>query len=232
VIRFIAAVCLPLVLVAQEPWNRGEDGKLVPLRVEYQAKNYSSLVGMPGFSKEALELHFTLYQGYVKNTNLMLSLMDQLSTAGKLGSPEWAGLRRRFGWEWDGMRLHEFYFDSLGGDGVIDTGSDLYRAMVKQWGSYDAWRQDFEATGMMRGIGWAILYQDPETGMLINTWINEHDLGHLAGAKPILNMDVFEHAYMLDYGLNRKGYIDAFFNNLKWNEVSKRYQQQSPHSRS
>lgn len=190
----------------------------------YQAKDYSHLIGMPGFSDNALNTHFKLYQGYVTNTNLLLNLIQKLIADGKNRSPEYAELKRRFGWEFDGMRLHEFYFENLGGKGTtFDTNSPLYQQIENDFGSYDAWKNDFVATGAMRGIGWAVLYQDPKNGKLMNVWINEHDVGHLAGAQPILIMDVFEHAYMPDYGLDRAKYIEAFFNNIDWNAVTARF---------
>ncbi len=186
----------------------------------YVTKDYSHLLGMPGFSDDLLNLHFKLYEGYVKNTNDLLAKLQTLSGS---SSYEYGALKRRFGWEFDGMRLHELYFDNLGGQTSIDQKSALYAAIVGQFGSFDAWKKDFIATGSMRGIGWALLYLDPEQNRLFNVWINEHDTGHLATGKPILLMDVFEHAYMPQYGLNRAKYIEAFFNNIDWGVVAGRY---------
>ncbi len=192
----------------------------------YKAKDYSSLLGMQGFSEKALNAHFKLYQGYVTNTNLLLTTLSSLTAAGKNKSPEYAELKRRFGWEFDGMRLHEYYFENLGGKGGnLNPNDPLYAQMISDFGSYDKWKADFIATGAMRGIGWAVLYLDPQSGRLVNTWINEHDVGHLAGGTPILIMDVFEHAYMIDYLLDRAAYIDAFFKNINWETVSQRYTQ-------
>lgn len=190
---------------------------------DYAAKEYTSLLGMQGFNNDLLKMHFTLYQGYVKNTNLLLQKLEELSQGGKDRTPEYAGLKRMFGWEFDGMRLHEFYFDNLGGAGVPAQEGTLYKALVAQFGTFESWKKDFIATGLIRGIGWAVLYQDAETGRLVNTWINEHDLGHLAGGKPLLVMDVFEHAYITQYGLDRAKYIDVFFTNIRWEEVQKRF---------
>ncbi|HEY5235761.1 MAG TPA: superoxide dismutase [Rhabdochlamydiaceae bacterium] len=189
----------------------------------YKAKEYSSLLGMTGFSDKALQTHFKLYQGYVTNTNLLYNTLSDLAANGKNRSPEYAEIKRRFGWEFDGMRLHEAYFENLGGKGDPDTSSPLYTQLVTDFGSYDQWKADFIATGAMRGIGWAVLYLDPQSGQLFNTWINEHDVGHLAGGKPILIMDVFEHAYMIDYLLDRAAYIEAFFKNINWDTVNQRY---------
>lgn len=188
----------------------------------YEAKDYAKLVGMPGFSEPLLKNHFTLYQGYVANTNKLLDGLGQLLQEGRAATPEYAELRRRLGWEFNGMRLHDLYFENLGGNGVIDPGSRLAGRLVADFGSHEAWARDFRATGAMRGIGWAILYQDSPSGRLLNFWINEHDGGHPAGCRPLLIMDVFEHAFMLDYGLKRADYIEAFFAAIDWRSVEAR----------
>ena len=190
---------------------------------EYQVKDFGNLMGMPGFSDSLLQIHFKLYAGYVKNTNDLLTKIKGMADSGQTGSYEYGALKRRLGWEFDGMRLHELYFSNLGGDGQPDPNSALYQAIAAQYGSFDAWKKDFVATGMMRGIGWSVLYYDFGSGRLINEWINEHDGGHLVTSKPILIMDVFEHAYMPQYGLDKAKYIDAFFQNTDWKVVSNRY---------
>ncbi len=188
----------------------------------YEAKDYSNLIGMEGFSETLLKNHFTLYQGYVTNTNKLSELLAAMLKEGRAGTPEYAELKRRFGFEFNGMRLHEYYFENLGGKGLLDKSGTLAKKLADAYGSYEAWEQDFRATGAMRGIGWVVLYQDNVTGGLFNTWINEHEVGHLSGCRPILVMDVFEHAYMLDYGLKRADYIEAFFKNINWEVVGKR----------
>lgn len=184
--------------------------------MSYTAKDYAKLVGMPGFSEALLKNHFTLYQGYVTNTNKVLDTLDQVLKEGKTATPEFAELKRRLGWEFNGMRLHEYYFENLGGKAPLDPNGKLAKKLAESFGSLDAWEKDFKGTGAMRGIGWAVLYQDPANGRLINFWINEHDVSHPAGGTPILIMDVFEHAFMLDYGLKRADYIEAFFKNIDW----------------
>jgi Fe-Mn family superoxide dismutase len=188
----------------------------------YTAKDYSKLIGMEGFSNTLLNNHFTLYQGYVTNTNKLTDILAAMLKDGKTGTPEYAELKRRFGFEFNGMRLHEYYFENLGGKGALDKSGALAKKLAAAYGSYDAWEQDFRATGAMRGIGWVVLYQDDVTGALFNQWINEHEVGHLAGCRPILVMDVFEHAYMIDYGLKRADYIAAFFKNINWKAVESR----------
>jgi superoxide dismutase, Fe-Mn family len=182
----------------------------------YTAKDYSNLIGMEGFSKTLLENHFTLYQGYVTNSNKLLDTFAQLLKEDKGSTVEFAELKRRMGWEMNGMRLHEYYFENLGGKGALPESGKLAKKMAEDFGSYGAWEKAFRAVGAMRGVGWVVLYQDPTNGKLINFWIEEHDKGHLAGGNPILIMDVFEHAFMLDYGTKRAGYIDAFFKNINW----------------
>jgi Fe-Mn family superoxide dismutase len=188
----------------------------------YEAQDFSKLKGMKGFSDKALDLHFTLYQGYVKNTNLLGEELTKLAEQSQTGTPAYAELKRRFGWEFDGMRLHELYFGNLGGKDPLAQDSALMKKIAENFGSFDKWAADFKATGAMRGIGWVVLYQDPKSGRLFNTWINEHDVGHLAGGQPLLIMDVFEHAYIPDYGLKRADYIQAFFDNINWQAVAGR----------
>lgn len=188
----------------------------------YAAKDYTKLIGMAGFSETLLKNHFTLYQGYVTNTNKVLDALDALLKEGKTGIPEFAELKRRLGWEFNGMRLHEFYFENLGGKSLINKEGKLGKKVAEQFGSYEIWEKDFKATGTMRGIGWVVLYQDLTNGKLINVWINEHDVAHLAGCNPLLIMDVFEHAFMMDYGLKRADYIESFFKNIDWAAVESR----------
>jgi Fe-Mn family superoxide dismutase len=188
----------------------------------YAAKDYNALIGMKGFSETILKNHFTLYQGYVTNTNKVADLLAQMLKEGKTATPEFAELKRRFGWEFNGMRLHELYFENLKGSGGIDRAGKLAKRMETQFGSIDAWEKDFKACGAMRGIGWVVLYHDEAGHRLFNSWINEHDVAHLAGCAPVLIMDVFEHAYFTDYQLKRADYIEAFFANINWQAAESR----------
>jgi Fe-Mn family superoxide dismutase len=182
----------------------------------YTAKEYTGLIGMPGFSETLLKNHFTLYQGYVTNTNKVLEVLELMLKEGKTATPEFAELKRRLGWEFNGMRLHELYFENLGGASPLAANGKLAGEMAESFGGIELWEKDFRGVGAMRGVGWAVLYQDAATGRLINFWVNEHDVAHPAGCAPILIMDVFEHAFMLDYGLKRADYIEAFFRNINW----------------
>jgi Fe-Mn family superoxide dismutase len=191
--------------------------------MDYQAKNYEQLLGLAGFSDQLLNNHFTLYKGYVTNTNKITESLWALAKEEKTAAPEYAELKRRGGWEWNGMRLHELYFENLTkGATSLPTDSNLYQNIAKFFDSFENWEKLFKATGAMRGIGWVVLYHDKDSGNFFNAWINEHDVGHLTGAAPLLVMDVFEHAYMLDYQLKKADYIEAFFKAINWNSVEAR----------
>jgi len=190
--------------------------------MSYQAKDYSDLLGMQGFSDTLLKNHFTLYNGYVKNTNQIVESLTRSLAEGQADSIEYAGLKRRLGWETDGMRLHELYFENLGGQSALSLGSPLVEKLEKYFGSYEAWEEDFKATASIRGVGWAILYQDNTNGTLNNFWIDEHHIGHPVDRNPLLVLDAWEHSYMLDYGLKRPAYIENFFKNIDWTVVVKR----------
>jgi Fe-Mn family superoxide dismutase len=181
---------------------------------EYAEKDFGALRGLEDIPDSLVEAHLKLYSGYVKNTNL---LRQHLASA-KPGSPEWSEMLRRMGFELNGLRLHELYFDHLwpGGAGVSRETAAL---LGESWASYDAWEREFRAIGMMRGVGWAILYRDPVTLRLSNHWITLHHDGHPAGFTPIIVMDMWEHAFT---GMERERYIDAFFANLNWDEVTER----------
>jgi Fe-Mn family superoxide dismutase len=189
----------------------------------YESKNFEHLLGLEGFSDTALKNHFTLYQGYVSNTNKLSDSLKILLDSEKAGTSEYAEQKRRFGWEFNGMRLHEFYFGSIGKNPAkLAQDSKLFQKIVKDFGSYENWEKDFRSVAAMRGIGWGILYFDRIADRLFNTWIGEHDAGHLAGSEVILNIDVFEHAFMIDYGLKRADYIEAFMKAVDWVAVSGR----------
>src|SRR5579863_3043627 len=110
---------------------------------DYQAKDYSYLFGMAGFSDALLKLHFQLYQGYVKNTNLLLSRLKELEQQDKDLSYDYGALKRRLGWEFNGMRLHELYFENLGGEDPLDKSSELFQRISRDFGSFEAWKKNF-----------------------------------------------------------------------------------------
>ena len=186
----------------------------------YTSQDYSHLVGLPGFSDTALTTHFKLYDGYVANTNKILEQLPNLAP----NSPEYNELKRRFGWEFDGMRLHEYHFGAMTKNfQSLDSESGLAKKIGTDFGSHEAWEADFKAVATTRGIGWAILYYDPLGDRLFNVWVNEHDAGHLANCQVIVNLDVFEHAFMPDYGTNRADYIAAYLKVVDWQVASQRF---------
>ena len=192
--------------------------------MNYEPQKYDLLLGMTGFSDQLLKNHFTLYEGYVANTNKVLALIKEMTETEKASTPEYAELKRRFGWEYNGMRLHELYFGNMvKGGKKMNEGEALAKKIIADFGSIEQWALDFKSTGTMRGIGWVVLSHDKVSDKLFNVWINEHDVGHLAGATPVLVLDVFEHAYMIDYGLKKADYITAFMNVTDWGEAEKRY---------
>lgn len=189
----------------------------------YTSKDFSHLLGLEGFSENALTTHFKLYEGYVKNTNLLVEKLKGMNSE-EQPTPEYAELKRRFGWEWNGMRLHEYYFGALTKEqNILKEDSELEKALGKEFGSIEKWKQDFINAASARGIGWMILYYDKQEDRLMNVWVNEHNESHLAGATVLLNIDIFEHAFMIDYNTNKAEYITAFINAIDWSVVEQRY---------
>lgn len=186
----------------------------------YKAQDYSRLLGTAGFSDRLLKDHFTLYEGYISNVNKLIELLKSAEP----GTPAYTEMKRRFGWEFNGMRLHELYFGNMVKGGTqFDPLSGLAAQLAKDFGSYAAWEKDFKATGASRGIGWAMLAFDRVGKRCFNVWVNEHDSGHLAGSAPLITLDVFEHAYMTDYGLKKPDYIAAFMGAIDWTAVEKSF---------
>jgi superoxide dismutase, Fe-Mn family len=195
--------------------------------VIYKARQFS-LSGLNGISDKTLEMHFKLYEGYVKQTNLLNEKISEFLKDGKIDHeevPAYSEISRRLGFEFNGMVLHEYYFDNLkkGGGGDAAATSAFFKAAESSFGSYEVWKADFVGIGNMRGVGWAMCYQDPTNGRLSNHWITLHQIGNVAGFNPILVMDVWEHAFLLDYKPAERGkYIEAFFSNIDWSSVEER----------
>lgn len=177
------------------------------------------LSGLQGISDATLEMHFGLYEGYVKNTNLLIEQTAELRNKGEgAGSnPKFAELVRRMGWEFNGMRLHEYYFDNMTKSPKELTSGPLYNMLGESYGDFETWRKDFFAVGGMRGVGWAIAFYDPAMQQISNHWVELHQDGNLAGFVPIVVMDCWEHAFIKDYKPADRGkYIEAFYSNLNW----------------
>lgn len=196
----------------------------------YAPKKWS-LAGLQGISDNTLQTHFGLYEGYVKNTNLLNEQLAELIKNGQAGgaNPHFAELTRRLGFEYNGMRLHEYYFDNMTSKAGGAPKAPLNDALGASFGDFDTWKKDFAAIGGMRGVGWAIAYQDPWTGRISNHWVTLHEEGNPAGFRPVLVMDVWEHAFMLDYKPSERGkYIESFFANVDWAAVESRLRPAQP----
>ncbi len=197
---------------------------MTALQGEYQAKDFSSLLGKtPGLSAELVSMHLKLYQGYVRNANALIDQIAGLRQSGEDRTLTYGALERRLAWEMNGMMLHELYFGNLGVKPPLKQQDGLYQQIVRDFGSFARWQQNFIATGMIRGIGWVVLYGDPLQKRLYNLWIDDHNINVLAGGVPLLVMDVWEHAYLTEYGLNRARYLAAFFRNVNWSVVKERW---------
>ncbi len=180
---------------------------------------------LKGISAKNIEEHLKLYAGYVKNTNLILDQIEELAKDSEKNTYALGELQRRFGFEFDGMRNHEYYFRSFEGNALkIESDSPLKMAVEKEWGSFDTWLARFKAVAMTRGVGWAILYWDPQEKRLLNAWIDEQHLGHLVGLSPILALDMWEHSYVADYQPSgKKQYVEDFFENLNWGVIEENF---------
>jgi superoxide dismutase, Fe-Mn family len=188
------------------------------------------LHGLVGISDRTLEMHLKLYEGYVQATNQLTTQIGGMLKDGRIDHeemPAYSELTRRLGFEYNGMVLHEYYFENVqkGGATKPDRGSAFVKAAEDSFGTYDMWKLDFSSVGKMRGVGWAVCSLNPANRRLSNHWISLHEHGHVAGFIPLLVMDVWEHAYLLDYKpAERASYIEAFFANIAWKAVEKRLQ--------
>ncbi len=186
-------------------------------KAEFQAKDFSYLEGkLEGIDSNLLRMHFTLYNGYVKASNALLREMEVMRRQGKMHEVGYGALKQRFSFEYDGMVLHELFFENLGGKTALSSKSSLYKALVKDFGSYDSWVRDFKMTGLIRGIGWVILCFNVKEKKLFHAWVTGHDIGHLSECKPLLVLDVWEHAYI----------IDVFLKNVDWSVCSRRFEKE------
>ncbi len=191
----------------------------------YPTKTFNLPI-LEGISEEQIKVHLGLYDGYVKHTNLV---MEQIAKLKETGADPYvvAELRRRFAFEFDGMRMHEYYFEQLeGGAHAPDAGSALAQAATEKYGSADALVAHMKEVAGSRGIGWVVVYADPRAGMLHTTFVADHELGQLAGLPVILALDLWEHAFMVDYRpATKKDYVEAFFANLSWGVVERRFEE-------
>ena len=179
---------------------------------------------LKGISMKNIEEHLKLYAGYVKNINLIFEKIKELMADPEKNAYIISELHRRIGFEFNGIRNHEYYFKSLeGGSKPLPVNSQLKLVIEKQF-SFEVWLNNFKTLAMTRGVGWAVLYYDKQTKELISAWIDEHHLGQLNGLSWILCVDMWEHAFVYDYPTSeKKKYIEAFFENLNWEVVEENF---------
>ncbi len=186
-----------------------------------------NLPELPGLSEKQIKAHIGLYEGYVKHINV---LREQIAELTALDKEKYAyaimETRRRLGFEFNGMRMHEYYFTQLeGGASPLTSDSKLALAVTEKYGSVEEFMTHFKTVGMSRGIGWSVLYADPIANTLHTAWVADHELGQLGGLPVILAMDMWEHAFMVDYlPAEKKSYVEAFMGNINWNVVTKRFE--------
>ena len=193
----------------------------------YTPKTFT-LPALEGLSEKQIKVHLALYEGYVKNVNLIMETLkgyaaygDKASEGDKLAIAE---LRRRFAFEFDGMRMHEYYFEQFEAEKGGSPESGLAKAAAEKYGSGENFMAHIKEVAGTRGIGWVVVYADPAHKTIHTTFVADHELGQLAGLPIILALDLWEHAYMVDYvPAEKKNYVDAFLANVNWAVPEKRF---------
>jgi Fe-Mn family superoxide dismutase len=181
---------------------------------------------LEGLSEEQVKVHLGLYEGYVKHVNV---LREQIAELSALDKEKYAfaimETRRRLGFEFNGMRMHEYYFEQLeSGPSPISSDGALAQAVTEKYGSVDEFMAHFKSVAMSRGIGWSVLYADPIANTVHTAWVADHELGQLGGLPIILALDMWEHAFMVDYRPGtKKDYVEAFMKNVNWGVVENRF---------
>lgn len=180
---------------------------------------------LKGISAKNIEEHLKLYAGYVSHSNLVLEKIDSMSADPEANMGVLSGLQKRFGFEYNGMRNHEVYFNSLSGTAnALGENSELKKAITTEWGSFEKWLTLFKTIATTRGVGWAMLYYDRREKRLLNAWVDEQHLGQLQDCALILALDMWEHSFVADYQPSgKKQYIEDFFANLNWEIVEENF---------
>lgn len=196
------------------------------MKITFEPKDYSALRGLQGIPDDQIEAHLELYEGYVSRSNKLTERLSGLAAEGKTAEAPFQEMTRRLGWEFNGMRLHELYFDALTPKGrPLTPDNPLGALAARQFGSVEKYQAELSAVAGMPGVGWAVTYQESRTGALINVWVDEHDGGHLAGCRPVLALDVWEHAFsMYLKPTERTQYLEDFFANVAWDVAARRLQ--------
>lgn len=184
-----------------------------------------NLKNLKNISEKTIAEHLKLYAGYVKNTNLVLEQIEKLNKENPANAYLLSELYRRFSFEFNGVRNHEYYFNSLEkGKKELSIKSSLFKKIKDDFSSFDNWLNQFKNMALTRGIGWAMLSYDPKTKQLLNHWVDEQHMGHLVSTSLVMCLDMWEHAYYLDYSpTEKKKYIEAFFENLDWGVIEENF---------
>ena len=178
-----------------------------------------------GISKTTIEEHIKLYEGYVKNANTVLVHITDFMNDHEKYAYELGELQRRFSFEFDGMRNHEYYFKQLeGGVQNPDEKSSFVMKATEDFGSIQNLIERMKSIALTRGIGWAMLYFDKKSNKLLTSWVDEQHIGHLTGLTPIIAIDVWEHSYVLDYKPSgKKNYVSDYVAQMNWSVIEKRF---------
>lgn len=190
----------------------------------YTAKTFNA-PALVGISEKQIKVHLSLYEGYVKHVNLITEQIQKLKESGT-DPYVIAELRRRLAFEFDGMRMHEYYFEQFeAGPTAPSQNSALGSAAAEKYGSHDNFIAHIKEVAGTRGIGWVVVYSDQRANTLHTVFVNDHELGQLAGLPIVLALDLWEHAYMVDYvPAEKKNYVDAFLANVNWGVIEKRFE--------
>jgi superoxide dismutase, Fe-Mn family len=177
------------------------------------------LLELDGISRTTIDAHYRLYQGYVTKRNEILERLEDVDLdAGNQVFSDLRALKVDLTFAVGGIKNHELYFDHLGGEGGNPSGA--FAGLIdRDFGGFDRWRADLKATGMA-GRGWAWTAYDWDEGRLFNYVGDAQNTFPVWNATPLVALDVYEHAYFLDYQTDRGAYIEAFFRNLDWNVVN------------
>ncbi len=190
------------------------------------AKSFPSIRQLDGISQRTMEEHYKLYQGYVNKYNEIMRKLGELPEEELKAANQTYSLIRvlkvELSFAIGGMKNHEIYFDILGGAGGRPSGS-LLAQIEKDFGSYDRWAADLKASGLA-ARGWVWLAWDHDHKYLFNYVGDAQNTFPIWNATPILALDTYEHAYFIDYGVNRGAYIDAFLRNVDWANVARRFE--------
>jgi Fe-Mn family superoxide dismutase len=191
----------------------------------YNAQDFN-IPDIPGLSSKQLEVHLGLYKGYVTHVNLITQKLGAMRNGAVKEDPYVeAELRRRFAFEFDGMRMHENYFEQLEGGGApIDNNGFFAKKVSEKYGDVQDFQEHIRQVAGSRGIGWVVVYYDPKADTVHTVFAGDHELGHLSGLPILYCVDMWEHAFMVDYIPSEKAkYLEIFMNNTNWKVVEDRF---------